>query len=292
MSNAFKIMRDRLEYECNCFAALTGRDFSIPETSVSMCAERNNTVPNEQLIMRDRPRLISLEGNIGAGKSTMIEHMKSVFQDREDIVFLQEPVDLWESVTQDDKNMIQLFYDDPRKYAFAFQVLAFTSRLRLIREEIKKANSIGTVKTIVMERSLEADKEIFAKMLYDEGKMESCEYQIYQMMSYDGLRECSVDGIIWLTTEADECARRIRTRSRDGEEGISLRYLEQCEIYHKQWLGADLGFVFRIDDDKFVGRTTESGATPLVEDEEQNWEEVYPTGEPLDWNLFEIFLLG
>ena len=66
-----------------------------------------------------------------------------------------------------------------------------------------------------------------------------------------GLFDSSVDGIMWLTTEPEECERRIRNRGRDGEQDISLQYLEQCAIYHRQWLCSDLDFAFRIiDDDK------------------------------------------
>ena len=245
--------------------------------------------------MVGRPRLISLEGNIGAGKSTFIEHMKSVFQDDNSIVFLQEPVDIWESVSQDGMNMLQLFYDNPKKYAFAFQVLAFTTRLKLIKNAIADAMKPDSpVKTIVMERSLEADKHIFAKMLYDEGKIESCEYQVYQMMSKDGLSTCSADGIIWLTTCPNECRRRISTRGREGEEGIGLDYLNNCDIYHGEWLSADLGFVFRIDDPKFVGMVGDCLGDEEEEeyDEEEKKEQSPNVNEILDWEALSIFIHG
>ena len=113
-----------------------------------------------------RPCIISIEGNIGAGKSTMVNKLKTRYADRPDIVFLQEPVDAWSNITQDGKTMLELFYDHQNKYSFAFQVMAYTSRLRMIKDEIDKAVHGETqVKTVVMERSLEADRFIFAKML-------------------------------------------------------------------------------------------------------------------------------
>jgi deoxyadenosine/deoxycytidine kinase len=231
-----------------------------------------------------RPRLISLEGNIGAGKSTFIEHMKSVFQDDEEIVFIQEPVDIWEKIKQNGKTMIELFYENPKKYAFSFQVMAFTTRQNLIRNAIMEAvQPDSKIKTIVMERSLEADRNIFAQMLHDEGQLEPCEFEVYKMMSEVGLFECSVDGIMWLTTEPEECERRIRNRGRDGEQDISLQYLEKCGLYHRQWLISDLDWAFRIDDDKFVGSTA-----PI----DENSEEIPAPGEPLDWNSLRQFILG
>ena len=62
----------------------------------------------------DRPRLLSIEGNIGAGKSTLVELMKQRYQDREDIIFLQEPVDIWNTIQQNGKTMLELFYENQR----------------------------------------------------------------------------------------------------------------------------------------------------------------------------------
>ena len=183
-----------------------------------------------------RPRIISIEGNIGAGKSTLVEELKIRYANRNDIVFLQEPVDAWADITQDGKTMLQLFYDNQKKYSFAFQVMAYMSRLRLIKNEVNRAYKMN-IKTIVMERSLDADRHIFAKMLHADGMIEECMFKIYEQMSDDGLREYSSDGTVWLTASPKECLRRIGIRGREGEQSIGLDYLEKCDLYHQEWLG-------------------------------------------------------
>ena len=200
-----------------------------------------------------RPRLISIEGNIGAGKSTLVEELKIRYADRDDIVFLQEPVDAWAGITQDGKTMLELFYEDQKKYSFGFQVMAYMSRLRMIKNEIEKANQ--KVKTIVMERSLDADRHIFAKMLFQDGMIEECMYKIYLLMSDDGLDVYSSDGMIWLDTPPEECSRRICTRGREGEELIGLAYLQKCDMYHRHWLAGEVppqGVVFKLKGTKEV----------------------------------------
>ena len=187
-------------------------------------------------------RLVSIEGNIGAGKTTLINNLKKKYPNRDDILFLEEPIDVWNTI-QDEKgkNILQNFYENLGKYAFTFQVMAYTTRLQLMKKTI--ANAPRTVKVIVMERSLEADANIFAKMLYEEGVMGRMDYQIYSLMTRDNWDDYGVDGIIWLRTDARECYSRIQGRNREGEEGIDLAYLRKCEQYHLEWLSADLGFV-------------------------------------------------
>lgn len=197
-----------------------------------------------------RPRIITIEGNIGAGKSTLVETMRERYKNRDDIVFLQEPVDIWSTITQDGKTMLELFYANPKKYSFAFQIMAYNTRLKLIQNTINDIVSKNkNVKIIIMERSLDADKNIFAKMLFDDGLMESCMYQIYLQMSDEGMKKYTADGILWIDTPPEICKERTISRNREGEESISIDYLRKCDIYHKEWLSADTGFVYRIENE-------------------------------------------
>ena len=194
-----------------------------------------------------RPRIVSIEGNIGGGKSTLIDKLKKKYNGNPKILFLPEPVDIWENFIDNKtgENMIQKFYKNINKYAFSFQIMAFYTRLKLLKDAIN--NSSPEVEIIVMERSLNADYHVFANMLYEEGCMEDLEFQIYCYISQDGLTDYGVSGIIWLQVEPEECFSRIADRNREGEKGITLSYLYKCEQYHKEWLGADLGFTCMVD---------------------------------------------
>lgn len=201
-----------------------------------------NDLENEDDDEYNKIRLVSIEGNIGAGKSTLIQKLQEKYKDRSDILFIQEPIDIWNTIKDNTgKNILQYFYENLGKYAFAFQIMAYTTRLNLIKETIRNASK--KVKVIVMERSLEADSNIFAKMLFEEGVMNTIEYQIYNLMGKDNWNDYGVDGIIWLRTEPEECYSRIQHRNREGEQGINLEYLRKCHQYHLEWLSADMGFV-------------------------------------------------
>jgi deoxyadenosine/deoxycytidine kinase len=186
--------------------------------------------------MSTKPVIISIEGNIGSGKTTIIEKMEKHLEHDESILFLREPLDVWESVKDSEtgENILQKFYANPEKYAFAFQVMAYASRLSMIREAIKIGD--GQYRAIVLERSLAADKNIFAKMLYDDGKIDDVCYQIYQKFYKEFSDEVGLDGIVYIDADAEVCKERVQKRSRQGEDSISLEYLEKCKKYHDDWM--------------------------------------------------------
>jgi deoxyadenosine/deoxycytidine kinase len=186
-----------------------------------------------------KPFIISIEGNIGTGKSTFLENLESnINKSNPDvgnsILFLKEPVDIWESIKDESGHTIlEKFYKDQRRYAFTFQVMAYISRLSMLKRAIKENPQC---KVIIIERSLIADKNIFMQMLYDDGQVEKMEFEIYNRWYNEFIDEYRVDAIIYLDSDPDVCAARINRRNRNGEDGIPLAYLEKCRDYHSRWL--------------------------------------------------------
>lgn len=186
-----------------------------------------------------RPTIISIEGNIGAGKSTILEQLEKYVNSKNGInnkiMFLKEPVDIWEAIKDDEtgENILQKFYSDPHKYAFSFQVMAYATRLRLIRKAVRENPECDI---IICERSLEADKQIFAQMLSDDGVIGNVEYKIYKQFCTEFSDEFGLSGVIYIDADAEVCSRRINKRSREGEDAIPLDYLQKCKDYHDQWL--------------------------------------------------------
>jgi deoxyadenosine/deoxycytidine kinase len=181
-----------------------------------------------------QPVIISIEGNIGAGKTTIVQELNKEFNGAKNIIFVKEPVDIWETITDNDgQTILQKFYAEPSKYAFQFQVMALTTRLSLIRETIKNNPDC---EILICERSVDADKEIFAKMLHDDGLITDLDYKIYSLMSTEHAKDFTVAGHIYINADADICFNRIHKRSRNGEGGIELSYLEKCKKYHDEWL--------------------------------------------------------
>jgi len=173
--------------------------------------------------------IISIEGNIGSGKSTLFEKLKIHFANNKNIIFVREPVDIWERIQDENgTTILEKFYQDQIKYSFSFQIMAYISRINLLKETIKEHPGV----TIITERSLYTDKMVFAKMLYDTHKIEYINYQIYLNLFDTFKNDFNVDNIIYIKTNPDVCYNRILKRARNGENNISLDYLQLCDTYH------------------------------------------------------------
>lgn len=177
-------------------------------------------------------KIISVDGNIGSGKSTFIQDLKTYFKDREDICFLDEPVDKWkEIIDKDNKNILENYYLDQKRWGFSFQMMAYISRLSQLKEALKEEK----YKIIFTERSIESDKNIFAKMLYDEGLIKEIDYKIYNLWFDEFKKDLGEFKYIYLKTKPTIALERVILRQRK-EEKIELNYLEKCHSYHEKWL--------------------------------------------------------
>ena len=180
------------------------------------------------------PILVSIEGNIGAGKSSIIRKMKEKYASNPDVVFVEEPVHIWDGICDEAGTpILKLFYENPKEHAFAFQQMAYITRITLLRKTIKENPHC---KVIICERSLDADRNIFAKMLFDDGIISSVCFKIYCLMFDEFTSAYPIDRCIYIDADPEVCLERIARRSREGESGIPIDYLAKCKRYHDEWL--------------------------------------------------------
>lgn len=178
-------------------------------------------------------KIVSIEGNIGGGKTTLLEALKNIKWADKKIVFVREPVDEWEKIKDGEgKTILEKFYNDQEKYSFPFQMLAFISRLKLLKEAVE----LNPGSIIITERSLFTDKLVFAKMLFDSKKMEDINYLIYLNWFDTFSEKYPVNKVIYVKTNPEVCFERIEKRSRQGENNIPLEYLMECDTYHEKMM--------------------------------------------------------
>ncbi|XP_059819392.1 deoxycytidine kinase 1-like isoform X4 [Hypanus sabinus] len=196
-------------------------------------------------------RRVSIEGNIAAGKSTLIQILAEASQDW-DVVL--EPIARWCCSIQTDKedseeltasqkcggNLLQMMYKKPERWSYTFQNYACLSRtrsqLRSLSDKLKdSANPVQ-----FFERSLYSDRYVFATNLYESHCINKMEWIIYQdwhgwIHNWFG-NQLKLDGIIYLRATPEVCMKRLIMRGREEEQEISTEYLERLHSKHEDWL--------------------------------------------------------
>ena len=196
--------------------------------------------------------IFSIEGNIGSGKSTLVEILKKSKKNIQinnlPIVYLQEPVDQWNKIKNENNiGILEEFYKNPKKWAFSFQMMAYISRLSLLKKTVREnPDSI-----IITERSIFTDRNVFAKMLYDEKNISHIDYQIYNTWFDEFVKELTLSGIIYVKTSPNKCSERIKKRNRIGEN-IEIQYLNKCSQYHDNWIEPQNNVLFLNGDIDFT----------------------------------------
>lgn len=173
--------------------------------------------------------LISIGGNIGVGKSTILDLLKGILASSL-FKFITEPVDTWTSIKDSNNvNVLEHFYTNPQRYAFNLQVLAFITRLTQLQNALKRDNSI-----IITERSLEEDRYIFAEHLTEAGFITEIEMKSYEY--WFDTQAILPDLNIFLKASPETCYERIKKRNRPEEKTITLDYLKALDKKYFKFL--------------------------------------------------------
>lgn len=183
--------------------------------------------------------IVSIEGNIGAGKTTFLSRLIELYP--QDIEIIYEPVNIWVAYNvtgmDEEVSLLSKFYEDPKQYAFPFQVAVMTSQMQTLIKQIGESMK----KIIVVDRSLFSSYHVFCQALYHDGKLTIIELEILtQLMKMfeDHLLLYGYEFYyhIYLYTDPEVCLERIRKRARAEEVNISLDYLKQLHEHHQLWL--------------------------------------------------------
>ncbi len=179
------------------------------------------------------PKTVQIEGNIGVGKSTFTNLLKNNINNSE---LVSEPVDMWLHVKNSDgKNILQTFYDDIPRWAYTFQNIAYVTRMMKIERAIRSSTS----DYVFLDRSIDTDRYVFEKMLWEEGQLQKIEHEAYELWCQfyqDFVRTDSDKKIIYLKCSPEVCLERIKIRGREEEKNITLEYLNKLHKAHEDWL--------------------------------------------------------
>jgi len=164
-------------------------------------------------------KFIAIAGNIAVGKSTLTAMLSEA----------QGWKPFYEAV--DENPYLADFYADMPRWSFHSQVFFLSRKVQLHH---KILNYPGTV---VHDRSIYEDAEIFARNLYLRGFMEERDYWTYREL-YEALTSflSPPDLVVYLRASVPTLLQRIALRGRDFERSITPEYLGQLNMLYEEWI--------------------------------------------------------
>ncbi len=188
-------------------------------------------------------KFIAIAGNIGSGKSSLTTMLSQKFG----------WMPYYESV--EDNPYLVDFYGDMKRWSFHLQVYFLSHRFQTHKKIVEAPESV------IQDRSIYEDAEIFARNLHEIGNMDTRDYEnyvaLYKVMT-DYLQP--PDLMIYLRANVDTLVSQITKRGRSYEQSIQRSYLEQLNDHYEQWIGQySLGKLLVIESDHmdFVGNTSD-----------------------------------
>lgn len=162
---------------------------------------------------------VGISGNIGVGKSQLTR----VLSERLDWDAYYEPVI--------DNPYLEDFYADMKRYSFHLQIFFLSARFRAMQDCLSAARSL------IQDRTLHEDGEIFAPTLRDLGMLSERDYENYRAL-YETLLSTvrPPDKILFLTAPTEVLLERIRRRDRPFERHIDAEYLGRLDRRYEDWI--------------------------------------------------------
>lgn len=181
-----------------------------------------------------QPFVLSIEGNIGSGKNTLLNMMHR-YLNSHDICVKKEPTYKWSNIhsTQVEdgcnQNILDLFYNDTPRWAFTTQMKTTTCR---IKEYDRIKRPLG-----FCERSWLSDKHVFVPTLYDCSYMTEIECDIYnENYSIIAPHFPNIDGIVYIRSSVDNCMQRLLQKNKNQNTSISFSYLSALHSNYEKWI--------------------------------------------------------
>lgn len=165
-------------------------------------------------------QMIIIEGNIGAGKSTLTTQLSEALGAKP----FYEPVKT--------NPYLEKYYEDPKKYALPMQFYLMSNRFGLHQEGIEHIWKTG--QSCIYDRSIYGDY-IFAKRNWLDGNMSQLDFENYNKMRDVMLRSLMTPHVtLYLDSKPETCLRNINMRSRGCESGIPLEYLQGLDDLYRE----------------------------------------------------------
>lgn len=170
---------------------------------------------------RPERRHIVIAGNIGVGKSTLVALLAKRLG--------------WTPIYELEgaHPYLDKYYANPHRWGFHSQIWFLTRRFT------QHQGLAALPGTVVQDRSIYEDANVFAASLHAQGILSESDYATYQQLCEAIFRELRPpDLVVYLRASLPTLMSRIARRARPAEQGIRSAYLASLERYYEAWIGS------------------------------------------------------
>ncbi len=169
--------------------------------------------------MRAVKRSIAIAGNMGSGKSTLVDFLARTYG----VMPFYEP--------NEENPYLSDFYKDMKRWAFQSQLYFLSNKFRL-HQELDRQPGV-----VALDRTIFEDAEIFATALHQMRKISKRDWATYQSF-YAALLDAirPPDLMIYLRCSMRPLRQRIRLRGRKMEQDVPLAYLKRLARLYEGWI--------------------------------------------------------
>jgi deoxyadenosine/deoxycytidine kinase len=155
-------------------------------------------------------QFIAIEGNIGAGKTTLSRKLAIDFDAR---LILEQ---------FSDNPFLPFFYENPERYAFTVELFFMTERHKQLQEELAQ--------TQLFNQQVVADYFFLKTLLFAHNNLKDDEYRLFQRLFHIlNANFPKPDLLVYLHRPIESLVANIRKRGREFEQKIDTGYLEQIQ---------------------------------------------------------------
>jgi len=169
--------------------------------------------------------IVFVEGNIGSGKTTLINNLKQRLKTTSEIYIIKENVEKCE--------FFKDYVKDIKTYGFEFQKWILDNKIKQV-DKIKMTPMVKKNRFIIFDRSTISDSQIFYQNIRNKGFISDRQHKEYCSLLNKANIYVQPDITIFMDTKPVECMSRIHKRSRGGEEFYDIETIRNFHQLYKK----------------------------------------------------------
>lgn len=172
---------------------------------------------------------IAIEGNIGAGKTSLASKMAHDFNAK---LILERFAD---------NPFLPKFYEDANRYAFTLEMSFLADRYQQISDDLSQ---LDLFKDFIV-----SDYDVFKSLIFSKVTLQQDEFSLYRKLFYLMYKDIAKPELyVYLYQNTERLQQNIKKRGRDYEQNIEDDYLEKINAGYLDFLKTQTDFNVKIID--------------------------------------------